>query len=156
MATKIFEGVVERTSQGTVTNGVSTMYEFIEIGGQRVRKVQADNFLDSFINPGDSITISCEKGLGAGHRVLAVKEPNGSISKAAMVPLVVTVVVMFGCALLLLALPLVFLFAVMDPALVIGLWLGCGVLVSWAVTRGSFKARNALDGIAHKATTTAL
>ena len=77
MGFKVFEGVVDRTSQGTITNGRLTSYEFIEIDGQRIMKVQAGNLLNTFIKVGDNIAISCEKGWFGPHKVVAVREPDG-------------------------------------------------------------------------------
>lgn len=145
MGIKIFEGVVERLSKGTVSEGVITTYEFIEIGGQRVRHVQADNFLGTFIKPGDRIAIACDKGLGAPHRVRAVREPNGNISKTDKSPLFVISGVCFGLGLVLSLIPMIFMLALISMEVAIVLWLVIGLVTAWACTRNMFKARNALD-----------
>jgi hypothetical protein len=146
MAIKIFEGVVGRTSNATASEGVTT-YEFIEIGGQRVMKVQASNLLDTFIQVGDNIAISTEKGLGSPHRVCAVREPDGRVTKMEMSVPVITSVIAFGCLVVVSLIPMFFALAIMSPlaSLVLGLSLSVGL--TYLLTKDLYKARNALDAL---------
>lgn len=145
MGVKVFEGVVERTSNATVVNGQLTRYEFIEIGGQRIMNVQVGNLLDTFINVGDNIAIACQKGWAAPHKVFAVREPNGHITKVALAVFVFAALLMFGCGVVLALIPMIFAFAFMSPIMVVAVWFAFSAGLSYLITKDYFKARNALD-----------
>ncbi|MBF6030420.1 hypothetical protein ICY20_21955 [Pseudomonas sp. P115] len=154
MGTKVFEGNISRTSNAIIVNGRLTKYEFIEIGGQRVMKVQADSLLDTFIKVGDDVGLSCVKVMGGVHKVCAVRESDGRITKMEGSVPVLAAIVAFGLWVFLLA--FIFMFAVffMPTALAILLWLGLPALFAYFHTVDYFKARNAFDDVSPKAAPT--
>ena len=145
MGVKVYEGVVTRTSNGTIRNGRLTHYEFIEIGGERVMNVQADNLLDTFITVGDNIAISCQKGWGAGHKVIAVREPDGRITKTELSVFIFASLFMFGCGVVIALIPMIFAFVIIPPILALLLWAGIAGGIAYLTTKDLYKARNALD-----------
>lgn len=150
MGVKVYEGVVERTSNATITNGRLTRYEFIEIGGQRVMNVQAGNLIDTFINVGDDIAIGCDKSWFGPHKVCAIREPNGRITKENLAAFIIVALIMFGCGMVLALIPMVLAFGFMSPAAVLTVWVGFAAGLAWLVTKNLFKARNALDALPSK------
>ena len=154
MCTKVFEGNISRTSNAIIVNGRLTNYEFIEIGGQRVMKVQANPLLDTFIKVRDDVGLSCVKVMGGVHKVCAVRESNGRITKMEGSAPIFAAILAFGMWVFLLA--FIFMFAVffMPTALAIVLWLGLPALFAYLHTIGFFKARNAVGDISHKAAPT--
>ncbi|OUM22847.1 hypothetical protein B8W72_30920 [Pseudomonas putida] len=111
--------------------------------------------MDTFIKTGDRIALSCDKGIGGPHRVLAVREPSGNISKVELYPLFLLSGFGFGVGLVLSFIPLIFLFAFMSPGLVIAIWFAFGALSAWGFSGGCYKALNALDSKAPSAETSA-
>jgi hypothetical protein len=108
-------------------------------------KVQASNLLDTFIQVGDNIAISTEKGLGSPHRVCAIREPDGRITKMELSVPITTSVIAFGCWVVLALIPMIFAFAIMSPVAVIALWFSLSAGLAYLLTKDLYKARNALD-----------
>lgn len=150
MGNKVYEGTLSRTSNGVIQNGRYTRYEFIEIGGERVMKVAADNLLDTFINVGDDIGLSCVKVIGGEHKVCAVREPDGRVTKMGLSILVIGAGMAYGCWLFLLAFLFMFAVFAMPTALAVVLWVGLPAVFAYFHTIGFFKARNAFDRISEK------
>lgn len=146
---KIYEGVIDRTGNARINSG-SNVYEFIEIGGERINKVEVDDYLDSFICVGDNVALSCFKGWGSPHQVYAVREQNGRINKSHVFPLIVLSVVLFGCTLILTALPMIFVIGIMQSWLPVILWLPGSAWLVFLGMRGHFKARHSLDSFEQK------
>lgn len=147
MAVVILEGEITELSNSCVINGTITNYEFIKIGNQRVRKVRAENYLDTFIQTGAVVRLACVKSRGI-HVVMAAQESTGEISQLGISLPIQMTIMMLLCSLLIGA-------VVGGIAGIVSASVSVGVVVfgvvlfglPWLVCADSFKARTALNGM---------
>lgn len=148
MAVVILEGKITELSNAVVTNGQLTEYAFVTIGGKRVRKVCADNYLDSFLKVGAVVRLSCLTSAGR-HLVFALQESNGELSQVDLAPLIFKTVVLFFCSIVLGAVAAVFALAITSSVSITAGVFGAMILgLPYLTCSGFFKARNALNGMA--------
>lgn len=147
MSVVILEGEITELSNSCVVNGKVTQYEFVKIGGQRVRKVRADNYLDTFIKVGDVVRLSCTKSMGQ-HVVLAAQESNGEVSQLEMAPLFFKVVLMLFFATVIGAIA-GGIVGIVTMSVSTGFLTFAAVAfgLTWLACSDDFKARNALNGM---------
>lgn len=147
MAVAILEGTIEETSNAVIFNGSVTNYEFIKIGGVRVRHVRCQNYLDSMIKPGKTVRLSCVKSMGK-HTVYAVQENSGEISKNPIAYALINSTFFIVLWAMLLLFPAV---ALLATGYVFGatiLFFGGIAFFTWFGTKSHYQARNALDKLA--------
>lgn len=148
MAIVILEGKITELSNGVVTNGQVTEYAFVTIGGKRVRKVCADNYLDSFLKVGAVVRMSCLTSSGR-HLVFALQESNGELSQVDLAPLIFKTVTLFFCSIVLGAVAAVFILAITESfTITAGAFAAVILGLPYLTCSGFFKARKALDGMA--------
>ncbi|MCP8465891.1 hypothetical protein NK553_18225 [Pseudomonas sp. ZM23] len=73
MGVVTLEGVIEEVGGGHNVDGEANHYEFIKIGGKRIRSVSCDNYLGSFLRVGKNVRLSLAKGMFTGHYLYAVQ-----------------------------------------------------------------------------------
>lgn len=147
MAVVILEGEITELSNSCVINGSVTQYEFVKIGGQRVRKVRAENFLDTFIKVGAVVRLACMKS-GGQHVVMAAQESTGEISQMELAAPIFKTMLMLVCSLVLGTIAGLFA-GVASQSISIGVMVFGAVLfgIPWFTCADFFKARNALNGM---------
>ncbi len=78
----IFEGALQEISDGIWQNGMTGggyhRWEFIKLGGKRIRHVSTDSYLRSFMKTGRSLKLSAAR-LGKWNVVVALKTEMGEV-----------------------------------------------------------------------------
>ena len=146
MAVAVFEGLIEETGNGVIRNGTVTDYEYIKIGGKRIRHIRCQNYLDSMIKPGNTVRLSCVKSLGK-HTVYAVQESNGEVSKNPLYYAMVNSGVVVVFCVLVLFFPAIAMYVSGYQASGLFTFFGVTGLLTWFGSKDHYQARNALDNL---------
>lgn len=148
MSVVILEGKITELSNATVTNGSLTQYEFINIGGKRVRKICVDNYLDSMIHVGAVVRLACSTSSGR-HLVFAVQEENGEVAQADLGPLILTMMYMLICGGVIGAVASLFAYIFTQSIVMTTIAFAVVALgLPYLICSDPFKARKALRGMA--------
>lgn len=146
MAVAILEGTIEETGNGVIRNGAVTDYEYIKIGGTRVRHIRCQNYLDSMIKPGKTVRLACVKSMGK-HTVYAVQESNGEVSKNPITFAFINSAILVVFWAIVLFIPSIALFATGNKVTGTLTFFGGIAFFTWLATKSHYRARNALDNL---------